>query len=233
MDAETQARMFEPFFTTKEQGRGTGLGLSTVYGIVKEHGGHVEVESAVGTGTTIRIYLPRVEEAIRENGKISSKEKRSAGTETVLLVEDDDQLRHLIAQLLQNDGYTVLEAENGSRALLISGSHAAPIDLLVTDIVMPGMSGSVLAEQLVASGNCRAVLYMSGYTGGATAHRDTIPADAPILMKPFSPEQLLDRVRGILDAGASRLNIAGGHKTPISPSGASQSIPGILKKREI
>jgi len=217
MDAETQARMFDPFFTTKEQGKGTGLGLSTVYGIVKEHDGHVAVESAVGTGTTIRIYLPTVEEAIEENGRASAENKRSTGTETILLVEDNDQLRRLIAELLQNEGYTVLEAENGSRALSISEREPEPIQLLLTDIVMPGMSGCVLAERLLASGNCKAVLYMSGYTGGATAHPEAIPMDAAILMKPFSPEQLLDRVRGILDAGATRLNIAAGNKEPVAP----------------
>jgi len=217
MDAETQARMFDPFFTTKEQGKGTGLGLSTVYGIVKEHDGHVAVESAVGTGTTIRIYLPTVEEAIEENGRASAENKRTTGTETILLVEDNDQLRRLIAELLQNEGYTVLEAENGSRALSISERVPEPIQLLLTDIVMPGMSGCVLAERLLASGNCKAVLYMSGYTGGATAHPEAIPMEAAILMKPFSPEQLLDRVRGILDAGASRLNIAAGNKEPVAP----------------
>jgi PAS domain S-box-containing protein len=216
MDAETQARMFDPFFTTKAQGKGTGLGLSTVYGIVKEHEGHVEVESALGTGTTIRIYLPRVEEVIEESGTASAENKRRTGTETILLVEDDNQLRHLVAQLLQNEGYTVLEAENGSRALAISERESEPIQLLVTDIVMPGMSGCVLAEKLLASGNCNAVLYMSGYTGDAIAPCEAITADAPILMKPFSPEQLLDRVRGVLDAGALRPNAVAGSRVPVA-----------------
>ena len=217
MDAEIQARMFDPFFTTKEQGKGTGLGLSTVYGIAKEHEGHVEVESAVGSGTTIKIYLPRVEEAVEETGKASAERKRRTGTEAILLVEDDNQLRHLMAQLLKNEGYTVLEADNGSRALLISEEEAGPIQLLVTDIVMPGMSGCVLAEQLLASGHCNAVLYMSGYTGDATVHCDAIPTDAAILMKPFGPEQLLDRVREILDTAASRLNIGSGNRLPLAP----------------
>jgi len=208
MDAETQARMFDPFFTTKEQGKGTGLGLSTVYGIVKEHEGHVAVESAIGTGTTINIYLPRVEETVEEKGRAFTENKRSTGTETILVVEDDNQLRQLIAQLLHNEGYTVLEAENGSRALSISESAVEPIHLLVTDIVMPGMSGYILADKLLASGKCNAVLYMSGYTGDATAHCEAIAADTAILMKPFSPEQLLDRVRGTLDAGAVRTNVA-------------------------
>ena len=211
MDAETQARMFDPFFTTKEQGKGTGLGLSTVYGIIKEHDGHVAVESVVGTGTVIRIYLPRVEEVIEENGRASAEHKRNdAGA--ILLVEDDKQLRSLVAQLLRSEGYEVLEAENGNQALSLSERQVTPIQLLVTDIVMPGMSGTVLAEKLLASGNCRAVLYMSGYTGGATAHRDALPTDAAILMKPFSPEQLLDRVRGSLDA--LRSNTAAGKVAP-------------------
>jgi PAS domain S-box-containing protein len=217
MDAETQARMFDPFFTTKEQGKGTGLGLSTVYGIVKEHEGHLTVESAVGTGTTIRIYLPRVEEVIEENATVSAENKRRTGTETILLVEDDNQLRHLIAQLLQNEGYTVLEAEDGSQALSISEGESEPMQLLVTDIVMPGMSGCVLADKLLAPGKCKAVLYMSGYSGTATSHREAMPPEASILMTPFSPEQLLDRVRGISDAGASRSNTATGSRSPVAP----------------
>jgi PAS domain S-box-containing protein len=217
MDAETQARMFEPFFTTKEQGKGTGLGLSTVYGIVKEYEGHLEVDSAVGTGTTIKIYLPRVEEVIEENAVASAENKRRTGTETILLVEDDNQLRHLIAQLLQNEGYTVLEAEHGSRALSISEGESEAIHLLVTDIVMPGMSGYVLADKLMASDKCNAVLYMSGYTGDAPTHSEAIPTDVAILTKPFSPEQLLDRVRGILDGGASRSSTAPGSRAPVVP----------------
>jgi CheY-like chemotaxis protein len=212
MDAETQARMFDPFFTTKEQGKGTGLGLSTVYGIIKEHDGHVAVESVVGTGTVIRIYLPRVEEVIEENGRASAEHKQRNDAGAILLVEDDKQLRSLVAQLLRSEGYEVLEAENGNQALSLSERQVTPIQLLVTDIVMPGMSGTVLAEKLLASGNCRAVLYMSGYTGGATAHRDALPTDAAILMKPFSPEQLLDRVRGSLDA--LRSNTAAGKVAP-------------------
>jgi DNA-binding response OmpR family regulator len=158
-----------------------------------------------------------VEEVVEENGTTSAESKRQSGTETILLVEDDNQLRHLIAQLLENEGYSVLDAENGSRALSMSEEESEPIQLLVTDIVMPGMSGTVLAEKLLASGKCQAVLYMSGYTGDATPHRDALPTDAPILAKPFSPEQLLDRVRGLLDASASRSNSASGSKVPVAP----------------
>jgi len=119
--------------------------------------------------------------------------------------------------LLQNEGYTVLEAENGSQALSISEGESEPMQLLVTDIVMPGMSGCVLADKLLASAKCKAVLYMSGYSGTATAHREAMSPEASILMKPFSPEQLLDRVRGIFDAGASRSNTATGSRSPVAP----------------
>jgi CheY-like chemotaxis protein len=206
MDADTQAQMFDPFFTTKGQGQGTGLGLSTVYGIVKEHDGHVDVESAVGIGTTMRVYLPRVEGAVEATSRVSGETERSPGAETILLVEDDDQLRHLIAQILQAGGYTLLEAENGSQALLLSEQQVTPIDLVLTDIVMPGMNGRMLAEKLMSSRACNAVLFMSGYTGDATAHQQAIPAGATILAKPFTPGQLLDKVRSVLGKDQTRLN---------------------------
>ena len=206
MDADTQAQMFDPFFTTKGQGKGTGLGLSTVYGIVKEHDGHVDVESAVGIGTTMRVYLPRVEGPVEATSRVSSETQRGPGAETILLVEDDDQLRHLIAQILQAEGYTLLEAENGSQALELSEKQVTPIDLVLTDIVMPGMNGCVLAEKLMSLRVCNAVLFMSGYTGDANVHQAALPADATILAKPFTPGQLLDRVRSVLDRDQTRLN---------------------------
>jgi len=201
MDAETQARMFEPFFTTKEIGKGTGLGLSTVYGIVKEHGGHVSVESAPRKGTTIAVYLPRVEGAIGESEMVHLS-TRTGGTERILVVEDDIQLRQLTVEVLRGAGYAVLEADNGERALELIARDPGPIDLILTDIVMPRMNGRVLAEQVLSSGKCGAVLYMSGYAGEGSAHVEAIPADAPLLVKPFTPEQLLERVRRMLDAGS-------------------------------
>ena len=209
MDAATQIRIFDPFFTTKEQGKGTGLGLSTVYGIVTEHDGHVQVDSALGDGTTIRIYLPRVEGAVEATRTLLGETKATSGTETILIVEDNDQLRQMIVQILRADGYTVLEAENGARAVCLS-ERKAPIDLMLTDIVMPGMNGRALAEKLMNSGICKTVLFMSGYAGDANAYREAVPPEVPILMKPFNPEQLLERVRSMLDAAKTGLTRAAG-----------------------
>jgi CheY-like chemotaxis protein len=209
MDVETQIRMFDPFFTTKEKGKGTGLGLSTVYGIVKEHGGHVEVDSALGGGTTMRIYLPRVEGALEATRTLLGETKATVGTETILIVEDDDQLRQMIAQILRVNGYTVLEAEDGAQALQLS-ERDTPIDLILTDIVLPGMNGRTLAETLRNSGICKTVLFMSGYTGVGNAYREAVPPEAPLLMKPFTPEQLLERVRSMLDVAVTGLTRAAG-----------------------
>jgi CheY-like chemotaxis protein len=179
MDAQTTARMFEPFFTTKEQGKGTGLGLSTVYGIVKQHGGHISVDSTQGEGSTFKIYLPRVEGAVNPGSELPAEMKKTRGTETVLLVEDDDQLRRLTAQILRGQGYTVLEAENGAEALLISERHPGPIQLMLSDIVMPGMNGYVLAERLRSLRSETVVQFMSGYQGDAIWRQGPMPPDAP------------------------------------------------------
>jgi PAS domain S-box-containing protein len=199
MNAEIQARIFDPFFTTKEEGKGTGLGLSTVYGIVKEHHGHLNVDSAVGGGTTMRVYLPRVEGPVEVNTKLLIETRQTAGTEKILVVEDDDQLRRLVAQILRREGYTVLEAENSREALQLLQSQVARIHLMLTDVVMSGMDGCALAEKVISSRACNAVLFMSGYTGEANARREAVPRDAPILMKPFTREQLLLKVRSVLD----------------------------------
>ena len=205
MTEEIRARMFEPFFTTKEQGKGTGLGLSTVYGIVKEHGGHISVDSAIGKGTTIEVYLPAVEGAIEARVHESSETDRPRATETILVVEDDDQLRHLIVQILESDGYTVLEAENGRRAIELAKHHPGRIHLLLTDIILPGMNGLALAENMISSRICSAVLYMSGYTGDESTRQKAIPADA-FLAKPFTPERLLGAVRLLLDSNEQEMN---------------------------
>lgn len=209
MDAATKARIFDPFFTTKEQGKGTGLGLSTVYGIVKEHDGLVEVDSSPGAGTTMRIYLPRLEGSAEATSKVLPETNDTVGTETILVVEDDGQLRQMIAQILKGAGYTVLEAENGARALRVS-EEVGGIDLTLTDIVMPGMSGRTLAEKLKDSGFSEPVLFMSGYAGDANAYREAISSGVPLLMKPFAPEQLLEKVRSMLDAGKTGLTRAAG-----------------------
>jgi len=200
MDAQTKARMFEPFFTTKEQSKGTGLGLSTVYGIVKQHNGHISVASAQGKGSTVNIYLPRVEGAVKPCTEPQDEVTEIRGTETVLLVEDDDQLRHLTAKILRDQGYTVLEAESGAEALLLSKRHLGPIQLMLTDIVMPEMNGYVLAERLRSSRSDTAVQFMSGYQGDAIWNDGPMPKDTSIVIKPFAPEQLLHRIREVLDA---------------------------------
>jgi two-component system cell cycle sensor histidine kinase/response regulator CckA len=201
MDEQTKARMFEPFFTTKEQSKGTGLGLSTVYGIVKLHNGHISVASTEGAGTTVKIYLPRVEGAVKPRGEPPAEAKQIRGTETILLVEDDDQLRRLTSQILQDQGYTVLEAGSGSEALLLSRRHPGPIQLMLTDIVMPEMNGYVLAERLRPSRSDTVVQFMSGYQSDAIWNDGPMPKDASIVIKPFTPAQLLHRVREILDTG--------------------------------
>lgn len=200
MDAQTKARMFEPFFTTKEQSKGTGLGLSTVYGIVKQHNGHISVVSTQGKGSTVEIYLPRVEGTVKPCVEPPEEAKQIRGTETVLLVEDDDQLRHLTAQILRDQGYTVLEAESGAEALLLSQRHLGPIQLMLTDIVMPEMNGYVLAERLSSSRSDTLVQFMSGYQSDAIWNDGPMPKDTSIVIKPFTSEQLLHRIREVLDA---------------------------------
>jgi two-component system, cell cycle sensor histidine kinase and response regulator CckA len=198
MTAEVKSRMFEPFFTTKEKGRGTGLGLSTVYGIVKQSGGYVWVYSELGRGTTFKIYLPRVDAPVariaapRETGTL-------AGTETILLAEDDAMLRPLARGLLERLGYTVLDAENAERALGAARAHAGPIHLLVADVVMPGGSGRELARRLAESRPDTKVLYVSGYTDDAIVHHGMLEPGLAFLQKPFTPDALARKVRAVLD----------------------------------
>src|SRR5262249_12873986 len=164
MNEETQAHIFEPFFTTKEQGKGTGLGLATVYGVVKQSGGFIWVYSEVGKGTSFKIYLPRIDqEAEKAVAKINPAET-PVGTETVLLAEDEQDVREVAREFLESGGYTVLEAGNGADALRVAASHKGAIDLLVTDMVMPGMTGQELAGRLQQKHAGLRVIYMSGYS---------------------------------------------------------------------
>ncbi|MFZ0801099.1 MAG: PAS domain S-box protein [Terriglobales bacterium] len=198
MDKETQARIFEPFFTTKEKGKGTGLGLSTVYGIIKQSGGYVLVQSEAGQGTTFRIYLPRVEESAEPVGTVRISQPQHGGSETVLLVEDEESVRQLVRETLEAKGYTVLEAENGERALHIVTEHSEAIDMLITDVVMPGMSGRELSARLCATHPQTKVLYLSGYTEDAIVHEGVLEAGTAFLQKPFTLQMLSRKVREVL-----------------------------------
>ncbi|MEZ4363273.1 MAG: response regulator [Kofleriaceae bacterium] len=196
MDEATRARVFEPFFTTKDPGKGTGLGLATVYGVVKQSEGHIAVASAPGWGATFRLYFPSVEAAPAEE-PISETQRALTGSETVLLVEDDPAVCELARYTLEGQGYTVLEARDGDEALRLAELHPERIDLLVTDVVMPGLGGRAVAERLRARRRGVKVLYMSGYAGdfGAEARR---VEDDRMLQKPFAPRDLLLRVREAL-----------------------------------
>jgi nitrogen-specific signal transduction histidine kinase len=198
MDKETQLRIFEPFFTTKEKGKGTGLGLSTVYGIIKQSGGYVLVQSEPGQGTTFRIYLPRVEDALEPVGTAGTSLSQNGGSETVLLVEDEESVRQLVRETLESKGYKVLEAENGEAALRIVSNYSDKIDMLITDVVMPGMSGRELSARLCASRPQTKVLYLSGYTEDAIGHEGVVDPDTAFLQKPFTLQMLSRKVREVL-----------------------------------
>ncbi len=224
MDAETKAHLFEPFFTTKDQGKGTGLGLSTVYGIVNQSGGHIWLESEPGRGTTFRVFLPRVEDtaplaaeptapltsvgperadtvsARRTPAPAPAQRDRRPGGETILLVEDAHRVRAVVREILEMSGYNVLEARNGAQALQISGAHEGPIQLMVTDVVMPQMSGRELAQQLARLRPDMKVLYMSGYTDDAIVRHGVLGAGMAFVSKPFTPDALATKVRELLDA---------------------------------
>jgi PAS domain S-box-containing protein len=200
MNAQTLARVFEPFFTTKEKGKGTGLGLSTVYGVVKQSGGYIEVSSEVGLGTTFEIYLPRAEASLSEMKSHAAEESNQNGSETILLVEDESSLKTLTRNLLEMSGYTILEAKSSLDALAISQQHKEAIHLLLTDIVMPGMNGRELSEQLMSLRPEIKTLYMSGYTGQTYAGQGTLAPGTHFLQKPFTRDSLTRKVRETLDA---------------------------------
>ncbi|MBI2525349.1 MAG: PAS domain S-box protein [Candidatus Rokubacteria bacterium] len=197
MDAATRARIFEPFFTTKEAGRGTGLGLSTVYGIAKQHEGYIAVESEPGRGTTFRVYLPRVQEAVAP--EVGSPAPAGRGSEIVLLVEDEEEVRSLSREILEAGGYSVLEAPSPSVALDIARQHGGPIHLLLTDIVMPQMNGLRLAEKLRALRPGLRVLHMSGYSDDILGRQGSLDPGLALLRKPFTPNDLVRAVREALD----------------------------------
>ncbi len=206
MDKKTQARIFEPFFTTKEEGKGTGLGLSTVYGIVKQSGGNIWVYSEPGRGTTFRIYLPRIEEAAEAVEPDKAPEPLPTGSETILLVEDEAGVRNLAKKILETYGYKVLDAAEGEDAFRLSGQHKGLIHLMVTDMVMPEMSGRELADRLKPSRPNMKVLFMSGYTDKAMLHQGELDPGMAFLQKPFTPQTLARKVREVLGAPTKRMN---------------------------
>ena len=197
MDAATSDRVFEPFFTTKEKGKGTGLGLSTVYGIVKQSGGYIEIDSVPGAGTTFTIYLPRTDE--KPTFESAESGNFRTGHETILIVEDEPSLRTLSRNTLQACGYTVLEAKDGEEALTISRAHHGGIDVLLTDVVMPGMGGKALAQKVSSERPATKVVYMSGYPGGKFG--DNWPAEAGVLLltKPFTRRDLCQKIGEALE----------------------------------
>ncbi|MDB5306617.1 MAG: Blue-light-activated protein [Gemmataceae bacterium] len=200
MTPEVRAKIFEPFFTTKAPGKGTGLGLATVYGIVRQSGGYVAVDSEGGRGTTFKVYLPRTDQAAGGSKTHSALRIPPRGTETVLLVEDEDAVRALIRHILRQAGYTVLEAAGGDEALRVAAGHAGTVHLLVTDVVMPGLGGRVAAERLTERHPGLRVLFVSGYTNDAVVRHGVLHDKVNFLQKPFTPAGLAQKVREVLDA---------------------------------
>ena len=199
MDALVQAHVFEPFFTTKPRGKGTGLGLATVYGIVRQSGGHITVESTVGQGAMFRIYLPRVEAPLDPTSRPTPVAAPAAGTETILVAEDERLVRVLAQKVLERAGYRVLVGAGGADAMALAERHDGPIHLLLTDVVMPEMNGRELARRLTAVRPGVRVLYMSGYADEAVAQHGVLDPGTAFLQKPFTPEALAKKVRGVLD----------------------------------
>ncbi|MBN1583219.1 MAG: response regulator, partial [Anaerolineae bacterium] len=200
MDEETMSHLFEPFFTTKEQGRGTGLGLATVYGIVKQNGGYVFPYSEPGVGTTFKVYLPRIEAEASAETQTRTTATVASGSETILLVEDEEAVRALARRVLVGRGYRILEAANADAALSLCEQHTGPIHLILTDVVVPGLLRSTeLIDRIVATRPKIKVIYMSGYTDDVIAHHGVLDSGIQFVQKPFTPNALALKVREVLD----------------------------------
>ncbi len=205
MTDEVKAHLFEAFFTTKPTGKGTGLGLATCQTIVQQSGGHIDVYSELGKGTTFKIYFPRVEQPLDVVAKPTRTGPLPRGTETLLVVEDDPSVRHLARRVLEAQGYEVLSASNGQDALQVAREHkGSPIRLVVTDVVMPLMGGKVMAEWLKITYPDLKVLFTSGYTDGAITQHGVLEAGVEFLHKPYTPAILAGKVRELLDDGIAR-----------------------------
>ncbi len=200
MDEETLEHIFDPFYTTKEVGKGTGLGLSTVYGIVKQSEGHIWAYSEPDHGTTFKIYLPAIEETEKLQENLPEKKDPTSGTETVLLVEDEESLRKMAGKILEGYGYSVIEAANGNDALsVIEKAGHSKFDCLVTDVIMPQMGGKELAEKLLKKYPALKILFVSGYTENAIDHDGVFDEGVSFLQKPFTPQELAQNIRKLLD----------------------------------
>jgi two-component system, cell cycle sensor histidine kinase and response regulator CckA len=199
MDTITLSHIFEPFFTTKESGKGTGLGLSTVYGIVKQNSGHIWVYSELSIGTTFKVYFPRIKDGVESREQLEPLDSVK-GKETILVVEDEDAVRNLVRQILLSKDYTVLEASNGVDALLLLEQHNQPIHLIVTDVIMPFMSGKEFADKALGKHKDMKVLFMSGYTDEAILPHGVLDPGVAFIQKPFTTASLALKVRDLLDS---------------------------------